>query len=66
MNSERPRYLSIDDLANELQIPKKTIYNWRSVRPQLGPRGFQVGRHVRFRREDVDRWVEGLLGDPET
>lgn len=53
--------LSIDDLAAELQIPKKTIYNWRSEHPKKGPKGFMVGKHVRFRRADVDTWIESLL-----
>lgn len=52
-------YLTIDDLAAELQVPKKTIYHWRTQ--GAGPRGFTVGKHVRFRRVDVDTWVDSLL-----
>lgn len=55
------QYLSIDDLAAKLQIPKKTIYTWRSQVPRRGPRGFRVGRHVRYRLEDVEAWVESLI-----
>lgn len=61
MRSAEGPYLTIDDLAEELQVSKKTIYNWRAKAPQQGPRGFTVGKHVRFRREDVDAWVETLL-----
>lgn len=54
-------YLTIDDLAAELQIPKRTIYYWRAQSPKQGPKGFTVGKHVRFRRADVDAWVESLM-----
>jgi excisionase family DNA binding protein len=54
-------YLTIDDLAALLQIPKKTIYNWRTQSPKKGPVGFTVGKHTRFRRVDVDAWVESLM-----
>jgi excisionase family DNA binding protein len=48
--------LSPEDLADYLQVPVKTIYNWRSARK--GPRAVKVGRHVRFRQADVDAWLE--------
>lgn len=60
MTTDKP-YLSVDDLAAKLQIPKQTIYAWRSEFPKRGPRGFRVGRHLRFRPEDVEEWVQSLL-----
>ncbi|MFS0885030.1 helix-turn-helix transcriptional regulator [Aeromicrobium sp. 179-A 4D2 NHS] len=53
--------LSIEDLAAELQIPKRTIYNWRAESPKKGPKGFKVGKHLRFHRADVDKWYESLM-----
>ncbi|MGW4927360.1 helix-turn-helix domain-containing protein [Streptomyces parvulus] len=50
------RYLSPVDLADLLGIPVETVYQWR--RKQTGPRGFRVGRHLRFDPEDVRVWVE--------
>jgi predicted DNA-binding transcriptional regulator AlpA len=39
-------------------MPVETVYQWR--RKRTGPRGFRVGRHLRFDPEDVRRWVDGL------
>ena len=47
--------LSPSELAELLRIPVSTLYNWRYNR--LGPPGFRVGRHLRYRREDVDQWL---------
>lgn len=57
------RLLSAQELADYLDVPLKTIYAWRYR--GRGPRGFRVGRHVRFRWSDVQRWVsEQLDKDP--
>jgi excisionase family DNA binding protein len=52
-------WLGIEDLARELGVPLRTVYTWRSK--GKGPRGATFGKHVRFRREDVDAWVESQL-----
>lgn len=49
-------------LADYLQVPVATIYQWRHK--GYGPRGVRVGRHVRFRRADVDRWLEDQADKP--
>ncbi len=48
--------LSLDDLAAFLGVPKRTLYSWR-YRGE-GPVGYRVGRHVRYRREDVEAWLQ--------
>lgn len=48
--------LSPTDLAEYLNVPVGTVYNWRSE--GKGPRGIRVGRHVRFRQSDIDAWLE--------
>ncbi|MBH5131180.1 helix-turn-helix domain-containing protein [Streptomyces sp. NPDC005395] len=53
------RYLTPLDLADLLGIPVETVYQWR--RKQTGPRGFRVGRHLRFDPEDVRVWVESQM-----
>lgn len=50
------RLLSVSELADVLQIPVGTIYQWRHRGE--GPQGFRVGRHVRFDPADVARWVD--------
>jgi excisionase family DNA binding protein len=51
--------LTVEDLANYLDVPVATIYSWR-YRHQ-GPPGFRVGRHLRFRWSDVERWIEDRI-----
>ncbi|MCR0986064.1 helix-turn-helix transcriptional regulator [Streptomyces albidoflavus] len=53
------RYLTPADLADLLGVPVETIYQWR--RKDTGPRGFRVGRHLRYDPEDVRAWVSSLL-----
>ncbi|MGY5630271.1 helix-turn-helix domain-containing protein [Streptomyces sp. UC1A3] len=53
------RYLTPVDLADLLGIPVETVYQWR--RKHIGPRGFRVGRHLRFDPEDVRVWVEAQM-----
>jgi excisionase family DNA binding protein len=49
------RLLTIEDVADRLQIPVATLRKWRLE--GRGPQGFRVGRFVRFRPVDVDAWV---------
>jgi excisionase family DNA binding protein len=44
------------EVAAYLGVPIDTLYAWRYR--QKGPRGVRVGRHLRYRQEDVDRWLE--------
>ena len=55
------RLLSAQEVADYLGVPITTIYNWRH-RSQ-GPPGFRVGRHLRYRRRDVEAWIERQLDD---
>ena len=48
--------LGPQEVADYLGVPIRTVYAWRHR--GTGPRGFRVGRHVRYRREDVDAWLE--------
>ncbi|MER5476261.1 helix-turn-helix domain-containing protein [Streptomyces sp. NPDC002734] len=54
-----PRYLTPTDLAELVGVPLETVYQWR--RKGTGPRGFRVGRHLRFDPEDVRLWVASLM-----
>jgi hypothetical protein len=40
-------------------VPVTTIYSWRYRRE--GPPGFRVGRHVRFRWTDIERWIDAQM-----
>ena len=55
--TDAPEYLTVPQLAEVLQVPVATIYRWRHLGE--GPRGIRVsGRHVRFRRSDVEAWLQ--------
>lgn len=53
--------LSVEDLARMLGVPVPTIYAWRYHGE--GPRGHKVGRHVRYRLAEVNRWLDSCA-DP--
>ena len=61
--SNGERWVSIGDLADELSVPVTTVYQWRSR--GHGPRGAKFGRHVRFRRSDIDAWIARRLDPAE-
>lgn len=48
--------LSPQQLADYLGVPLATVYRWRYE--STGPRGVKVGKHVRYRRRDVEAWLE--------
>jgi excisionase family DNA binding protein len=50
------RLLSIPELADYLGVPIATIYQWRHHRQ--GPASYRVGRHVRYRAEDIEHWLQ--------
>ena len=53
------RLLTVEDLAAYLNVPIATIYAWRYR--GKGPKGLRVGRHLRFREGDVERWLSDQL-----
>ena len=55
MESKPDLVMTIDDLAEYLKIPKSTVY--KLVQEGQIP-GQKVGRHWRFRRETIDRWLD--------
>ncbi|MGW7611741.1 helix-turn-helix transcriptional regulator [Streptomyces sp. NPDC054766] len=54
------RYLTPDDLVELFELPSvETVYQWR--RKRIGPRGFRVGRHLRYDPDDVRAWVKSRM-----
>jgi excisionase family DNA binding protein len=62
MPLEASRLLTSEEVAAYLQVPVRTIHNWRSERK--GPRASKVGRHLRFRRADVEAWLDQQADAP--
>ena len=52
--------LTIDELAAYLKVAKSTLY--KLCQEGKVP-GQKVGRHWRFRRETIDRWLDEQSGD---
>jgi predicted DNA-binding transcriptional regulator AlpA len=52
----RDKLMSLTDVSEMLGIPVHTLYSWRYKCD--GPVGYRVGRHVRYRREAVEAWLE--------
>jgi len=53
--SDLPDLLSAVELAQYLGVPVSTIHFWRGK--GKGPPGFKVGKSLRFRAVDVNRWL---------
>lgn len=60
----RDRLLTAQELADYLEVPVKTLYEWRHRGD--GPPGFRVGRHLRYRWGDVAAWIRDQLEDSRT
>ena len=51
---------STQELANFLGISVQTIYQWR--KRNYGPPGRKMGKHIRYRRSEVELWIDTLEG----
>ncbi len=49
-------WLSLEQIADELGLPLRTLYARRSRGD--GPRGYRIGKHVRVKRSDLETWLE--------
>lgn len=55
------RLWSVGEVAYCLGVPVATLYYWRHRGD--GPASCRLGRHVRYRGEDVRAWVASRAGD---
>jgi excisionase family DNA binding protein len=48
--------MTVEQVSEHLQVPVTTLYNWRYS--GKGPACAKIGRHLRYRRADVETWVD--------
>lgn len=62
MAEQKRLLLSIDEVAEMLDVPKATLYSWRLT--GTGPRSVQLpNRRVKYRVKDVEDWLTSLIDD---
>jgi excisionase family DNA binding protein len=49
-------FFSTEGLARYLGVPAATVKAWRHK--GTGPRGVRVGKYIRYRKTDVERWLD--------
>jgi len=54
--------LTTKGLSAYLGVPVATLKQWR--REGTAPRAYRVGRQLRYRRSDVDAWLEARADPP--
>jgi excisionase family DNA binding protein len=61
MEQQRERLWTHEEAAAYLGIPEQTLYymNYKGT----GPRSFRVGKYRRYRRQDIDAWLEATCAD---
>ena len=52
---EHDELLTIDEVAAVVRAPVATLRYWRHL--GTGPKSFRLGRHVVYRRSDVEAWI---------
>ncbi len=57
-------WLSLETIAEELDVPVRTLYAWRTK--GLAPRGYKIGKHIRVKRSDLDTWLEAQADVPRS
>lgn len=52
------RLLTSGEVAEQLGVAVKTLYQWHSQRPKKGPLPIKVGKFLRWKQADVDAWID--------
>jgi hypothetical protein len=61
-----PEFMTTEELARLLRIDPSSVRRWRTANPPQGPPFVRFSaRVVKYRRDDVERWLAGRRVDPE-
>jgi hypothetical protein len=55
--------LTLQEACRFLRVPEGTLRYWRHL--GAGPRSFKIGRHVRYWRADLVRWLTEQSNRPQ-
>ena len=55
--------MTIKEVATLVRVPEATLRYWRHL--GTGPRGFRIGRSVRYWRNDVMHWLDEQSRHPQ-
>ncbi|MDR0592479.1 MAG: helix-turn-helix domain-containing protein [Bifidobacteriaceae bacterium] len=50
--------MSTYQAAEHLGVPRQTLAQWRCAKPPKGPSFVVVGRFVKYKRADLDAWID--------
>lgn len=53
--------VSMQDLADTFGVPLLTVRRWRKY--GKGPKGYRIGKHVKFRMSEVEAWLQAQRED---
>jgi len=55
-------WMNPEEVAEFYGVALSTVYSWRTK--GYGPRGAKIGKHVRYERAEVERWIRSQVGQP--
>lgn len=58
-----PRYLTTREVGDMVGVRPDTVQKWHR---RLGLPGYRIDRLLRFRRDEVERWLDGRAADPRS
>jgi excisionase family DNA binding protein len=56
LDPAKDRIWTPEEVSSFLGVPVPTLYQWRHK--GIGPKSRRVGRHLRYKPEDVLAWLE--------
>lgn len=63
MEDSVERLLTPDEVSAVLRVPVGTLHQWRSR--GIGPSGIRIGRHLRYREDELAQWIEARAQNSE-
>ncbi len=66
VSSGGPEFMTTEELAQLLGVDQSSVRRWRTATPAQGPPFVRLSeRVVKYRRDDVERWLASRRVDPE-